>query len=97
MKIRERSSFWAINTLVQKTLNDATKVQSLKDKRTRKRKLQEYLLYLKRQKTNQSWWWPQCTHFGIMAFAIEEPYAKKETLLKKKQINEKPTERFIDG
>jgi hypothetical protein len=55
MKIRERSSFWAINTLVQKTLNDATKVQSLKDKRTRKRKLQEYLLYLKRQKTNQSW------------------------------------------
>jgi hypothetical protein len=33
-----------------------------------------------------------------MAFAIEEPYAKKETLFKKKkQINEKPTERFIDG
>jgi hypothetical protein len=32
-----------------------------------------------------------------MAFAIEEPYAKKETLFKKKQINEKPTEKFIDG
>jgi len=41
MKIRERSSLGAIiSQLVQKALSDATKVQSLKGKRTRRRKLQ---------------------------------------------------------